>query len=287
MFSADYLEAENIARAVECAHSVATGLINRWIDPLVWRPEVQLALEVLCDAPGGDPALALWGIKSVEGRFRRPELWEPDNPASNAVRYACGATMIAEVAHRNGRYPEAVLYTAGALDMLEHAAADRVGGRVDRREALAKVVASSGRSSLAAATIAVDGIRSAALRRAGFGEETKEWMRSRTELLLPASIASGQTYPRSHSFATQRLFEQVELQVIDHIEDLREMSDATRGPSKRSWATAPLVEMEHFRALGQIAAAKRAAQAAIERIRAFGLERHFAMINRYGYVSFD
>ena len=265
---ADYLEAEKVSCAVECAHSVATGLINHWIDPLMRLEEIQLALEVLCDAPHGDPALALWAIESVEGRFRRPELWESDNLAANAVRYACWATMMAEVAHRNGRYPAAVIYTSSGFDALEHAASDRLGGRLDRRQALARVVASSHRSSLAGAAVALDGIRTAALRRAAYDEPAKDWFRSRTELLLPAAIASGQTYPRSHSFSTQRLFEQVELQAMEHLEVLREISDATRGGSKRSWATAPLVEMEHFRALGRIDAAKQAAASAVERATA-------------------
>jgi len=262
-------------------------MINRWTDPLTWLEEVQLALEVLCDAPHGDPPLALWAIKSVEDRFRRPELWEANNLASNAVRYACWSTMIAEVAHRNERYPEAVVRSSVGFDALEYAAAARLGGRLDGREALAKIVASSKPSSLAGAAIALDAIRAASLRRAPYDGECKEFMRTRTELLLPASLASGNVYPRTHAFSTQRLFEQVELQVIDHVDELKGISDDTRGSSKRSWTTAPLADMEHFRALGNIAAAKQAAQVAVERIRAFGLERHFAMINRYGYVAFD
>jgi hypothetical protein len=76
VFKPDYFEAENIPRAVHCARSVARGMLAGLVDPVVWREEVEVALEVLCDAPGGSPKLALRAIKAMEPRFRRPEQWE-------------------------------------------------------------------------------------------------------------------------------------------------------------------------------------------------------------------
>jgi hypothetical protein len=274
----DYLDGENTPRAVEWARSTGSGLLSGVVDPVVWWDEVELALEILCDAAKGDPALAFWAIKSAEVRFRRPELWESDNLTNNAVRYARWATLTAEVAHRNERYKEAVVLTSAALDKLEAAA----GGR----DELLRLIASSKEHPLACAATAADAIRTAALRRASYCADNKEWLRARTAPMLPAAIASGRVDHRTHAFSTQRLFEQVELQRIDYVDDLRQISDATRGSSKRSLATAPLVEMEHCRAHGHRRAAKRAAATAARRIEDFRLHRHKRTIDRYGYLLF-
>jgi hypothetical protein len=186
---------------------------------------------------------------------------------------------MAEVAHRCQRYAEAVILTSTAFDILEEAA--------EGSDALIRLVASSRAHPLAGATTAVYAIRVAALRRARYLTKGKDHMRERTKAIVPAYLASGRTDPRSHAFATQVLFDQVEQGNHEHLADLRSISNATRGSSRRSWTTEPLVAMEHNRALGDIPAAKRAAQEAEDRIRSFGLWRHLEVVTRYGYLSFD
>jgi hypothetical protein len=275
----DYCEAEDIPRAEQRARTIAEAMLNGWIDPLAWREEIELALEVLCDGPGGDPSLALEAIKAVEHRFLRPAAGESESRLHNAARFACGATMIAEVAHRNGRCPEAVLYTSSALDRLETAA----GGR----DALLKLIASPQGHPLARASTAVYAIRVAALRRADYLPAHKDFLRARSEGVVAAYLASGRIDPRSHAFATQVLFEQVELGNMEHLDLLLSISSETRSSTKRAWTTEPLVQMEYRRALGDIEGAKLAAKLAAERIRDFGLVRHLEVIAQYRYLAFD
>ena len=279
MSERDYCEAEDVPRAERRARAIADAMLNGWIDPLRWQDEVALALEVLCDAPGGDPSLALEAIKATEHRFLRPARPESDSRLNNAVRFACGATMIAEVAHRNERCPEAVLYTSSALDRLEAAA----GGR----DGLLKLIASPQAHPIAQAATAVYAIRVAALRRADYLPVHKEFLRARSEGVVAAYLASGRVDPRSHAFATQVLFEQVELENMEHLHLLLSISSETRGSTKRAWTTEPLVQMEYRRALGDIEGAKLAAKHAAERIRDFGLVRHLGVIARYRYLAFD
>lgn len=275
----DYYEAEDIPRAERRARAIAEAMLNGWIDPLAWREEIELALEVLCDGPGGDPSLALEAIKATEHRFLQPAALGPDNRLNNAVRFACGATMIAEVAHRNGRCQEAVLHTSSALDRLEAAA----GGR----DGLLKLIASPRSHPLARAATAVYAIRVAALRRANYLPVHKEFLRARSEGVVAAYLASGRTDPRSHAFATQVLFEQVELEETEHLDLLLSISSETRGSTRRAWTTEPLVQMEYRRAVGDIESAKIAAELAVERLQDFGLVRHLEVIARYRYLSFD
>jgi hypothetical protein len=275
----DYREGRNISREIRRALQVAQGMMEGLVDPVVWREEVELALEVLCDAVPGGPKLAHRAIKGVEYRFLHPLEWEePDSWTSRAVLFACGATMIAEVAHRAGRCREAVLYTSSALDKLEAVA----GGPA----ALHKLIARSKGHRLAGPAVAVEAIRGPAIRRAALPPEAKVFLRSRTEGIVPAYLASGRLYCRTHAFSTQKLFEQLELERPEHIDMLLSVSQETRGSSMRSFATAPLVTMEYRKAQGDVAAAKRAARQALELIRDFGLYRHLEVITRYGYVSF-
>lgn len=275
----DYYEGLNIARAVRHARSVGNGMLAGLVDPIVWHDEVVLAFEVLCDAPGGDPGLALRAVKAVERRFRTPEKWEVDDEMTNAARFACWATLIAEVAHRNGRYREAVVLTSAALDKLEEAA----GGPAR----LLRLLASEKGGRLAAAATAVYAIRIAALRRADYAAPTDRFIRARTEGVVQAFLASGRNDSRSHAFATQVLFDELEAGNDKHLDELREVSDGTRPGSLRARTTEPLVEMEVNRAAGQIEAARKAADMARVRIEDFGLWRHLAMLERYGFLAFD
>lgn len=274
----DYFDGRNVPLAVRRSVGVANGLMSGLIDPIVWGAEVRIAMEILCDAPGGDPLLALKAVKAVEGRFRRPTDWESDQPIENAERFACWATLIAEVAHRNGRYAEAVVITSAALDRLEDAA----GGW----PSLLGLAATPGGDPLARALTAVVAIRLAALRRARYPEEVKDRMRERTSGFVSAYLSSGRIDLRTHAFATQALFDEIERGAHDHVDDLRALSDETRGASIRSRATEPLVAMECLRLHGDISAAREAAAEAQRRLRAFGLWRHLEMVQQYGYLAF-
>lgn len=282
----DYFEAQNIPRAVRDAFTVVEALLAGEIDPLLRQSEIQIALEVHCDATGGDPALAFQAVLAALPRYRRPpEPWETDSRIANAVRMACGLTLAAEVAHRVERYAQAVVFTSTALDVLEEAAEVEVGR--EGVEALATLVASSKRNPLGEAATAVYAIRSPALRRARYSVHTKQWFRERTAKILPAYLASGRADPRGHACSTQGFFEHVELGMDDYLDELRIHSDETRSGSARGRATAPLVAMEYFRAKGDLAAAKREAKKAVERLEALGLWRHLERVAQYGYVVFD
>jgi hypothetical protein len=276
---ADYYDGLDIPGAVRAARSVAKGMLDGWVDPVVWLDEVKVAMEVLCDAADGDPSLALKAVKAIEYRFRTPQEWELDNRQANAARYACWATLIAEVAHRNKRYREAVVLTSSALDKVEEAA--------EGPEKLVERVASSKSDQLAKAVTAVCAIRIPALRRARYPLVTEDFIRKRTAGYIPAYLASGRIDPRSHAFSTQILFDEVEHENYDRLPVLRQISDETRGSSLRSRTTEPLVAMECHRALGDIPAAKLAAAEAEERIRSFGLWRHLGVMAEYGYLEFD
>ncbi len=274
----DYYEKQNLAGALRDAHEVIRGIHERLFDPLMRQEEVQIAFEVLCDLREGSTRQAFGGVIALEPRYRRPEFWERDRPTANALRYVCWLTTAAEVAHRDCRYAQAVVYTTSAFNLLAEAA----GGF----EQLIRLVASSKRNPLAEAAVAVNAIRVSALRRASYSQAAKDWFRSITADILPAYLASGCVYPRSHAFGTQGLFDQAELGIPVHCDDLYDLSTFTRGTTARALATAPMVEMEHWRALGDVDAAKREATRARAALEDFGLFRHVEMAERFGYFDF-
>jgi hypothetical protein len=284
----DYREGKNVPRSVERAFDVVRAAGNREIDWVMRRAEIELACEVLCDAPGGDPATAFKAIMAAQPHLRQPQRWEKDDEATRAVRRACDFVLMAEVAHRNGRYKQAVVWAQAALQGLESAAWDR--------RSLLRLVASSKRHPLAAATTAVIGIYTPALRRATYPDQAKAAFRSDIAPFVPAYLASGRIDSRSHALGTQELFRESELMrapearaegwISPHLEALFDLAERTRGKSKRSLATAPLVAMERLRALDAIEGARAAAAVARERLIEFGLPRHLQMVDAYGYLDF-
>jgi hypothetical protein len=272
----DYFDAGDVPKAVGDAYTVVNALGRREIDPILRKREIEVALEVVCDGPNGNPALAFRALMNAQPRYRNPERWEREDRISRATRPACGLTLTAEVAHRAERYPQAVVFSLTALGLLEEAA----GGR----DSLLKLVASSKSHRLAEAATAVGAIYIPALRRAGYPPQAKEDLRKRIAPYLPAYLASGRIDGRSHAFTTQNLFDQVERQREDLLDELRAASDQTRGNSVRAQATAPLVTMEHAKALGDLTAAKREAARAMSGLQAFGLERHIKRVEQFRYL---
>jgi hypothetical protein len=278
VIASDFLEAENLPRALRCAHSVVDALQAGQIDPLLRQEEILLAYEVLCDAPAGEPAKAYRAVTETEERYRQPERWESDSQLANATRRACWLALAGEIAHRDGRYRQAVVHCIAGFGVLEAAA----GGE----DKLLKLVASSKPGPLGEAATALGACWPGAMRRATYLPEAKEALQRKIPHILPAILVSGAHYPRTHAFATQTLFEQVELEIPDSLDDLRAISDQTRGSSLRSRVTAPLVAMEYERGMGSLEEAKREARKALEGLEGFGLERHLERMDQYGYLAF-
>lgn len=272
----DFHNGRDLSRALQSAESVARALIAGETDPIMRQAEMQLALEVLCDAPGGDTAQAYLVVIAIERRYREPEMWEADGPAAHHLRIACWLALAAEVAHRDGRYRQAVVHCQTAFGYL-----DRAGGS---RQELMKRAGSSKSDVVAEAATAVLAIWFAALRRATYPPLVKAQIRGSAPDLLGPIIASGQTYPRTHALATQALFDAVERGEFEDLEELRELADATRPDSLRSRATAPLVEMEVARAQGMSELADEQGRRAAAAIAAFGLPRHQARIAEFDYL---
>jgi hypothetical protein len=283
----DYVDGENVPRALQAAFETFWALRRREINWSLRREEIEVALEVLCDARGGNPSFAYSTIMLIQPDLRQRERWEADDPVSRAVRRACDLTIMAEVAHRCERYRQAVIWSQVALGEL--IAASPKGTEAS----LLKVVASTKRSQLAAATTAVIGIWPAALRRATLPDELKEDHHRRLDRFFSAILASGQTYSRSHAFGTQGGFLVAERfhrargsmdELLSTLTELREVSVETRGKSKRGLATAPLVEMEYLRALGDLEGAERQAAIAHERLIEFDLPRHLDRMTKHRYL---
>jgi hypothetical protein len=272
----DFYNARNLNRALQSAESVARALIAGETDPIMRQGEMQLALEVLCDAPGGDTARAYEVVVAIEARYRRPEMWESDGPTADRLRIACWLALAAEVAHRDGRYRQAVVHCQTAFRYLDEAAGSR--------KELMRRVGSSKSDSVAEAATAVFAIWLAALRRASYPPIVKSQFRSGAPELLGPIMASGQVYPRTHALATQALFDAAEEGEIEGLEELRQISDATRPDSLRASATAPLVSMEFARAQGMSDVAEREGERAAELITAFGLPRHLERIAEFDYL---
>jgi hypothetical protein len=256
---------------------VIERLVRREIDPIMRHEEIVRAFEVLCDAPGGDPAKAFRAVLGIQDRYRRPERWEAQNPSSDAIRIACGITLAAEVAHRCERYRQAVVFCLTAFGYLETAA----GGSRN----LTRLVASARPGALAEAATAVRGIWPAPLRRASYPPQAKAELRRRAPDLVPALLASDRVYPRTHAFATQEFFDRVELADERDLDRLFALSNETRADNLRSWATAPLVSLEYARARGDQDAVIRESALARERIEAFALPRHLDRVTRFGYLA--
>jgi hypothetical protein len=285
----DYVDGQNVPRALQAAFETFRALRRREINWSLRREEIEVALEVLCDARGGSPSFAYDTIMLVQPDLRQRERWEADDPVSRAVRRACDLTIMAEVAHRCERYRQAVVWSQVAVGELI-AASPR-----STEASLLETVASTKRSQLAAAATAVAGIWPASLRRARLPGELKEDHRRRLGRFFAAILASGQTYSRSHAFGTQagfltaeRLLETggSEEELIPRLAELREVSVQTRGRSKRALATAPLVEMEYLRALGDLEGAERQASIVRERLIDFGLPRHLDRMRKHRYLQF-
>lgn len=285
----DYVDSENIPRALQAAFETFWALRRREINWALRREEIEVALEVLCDASGGSPSFAYNTIMLIQPDLRQRERWEADDPVSRAVRRACDLTIMAEVAHRCERYRQAVIWSEVALGEL--IAASPRGDEAS----LLKTVASAKRSQLAAATTAVIGIWPASLRRATLPAQVKDDHYRRLDRFFSAGLASGQRYARSHAFGTQASFLTAERchqagdskdDMIARLAELREVSRETRGRSKRALATAPLVELEYLRAIGDLEGAEREAAVARKRLIDFGLPRHLDRMTKYRYLSF-
>jgi hypothetical protein len=284
----DYVDGENLPRALQAAFGTFWALRRREINWSLRQEEIQVALQVLCDAKGGSPSFAYNTIMLIQPDLRQRERWEADDRGSRAVRRACDLTVMAEVAHRCERYRQAVIWSEVALGELIAASP---GGD---EASLLKAVASAKRSQLAAATTAVIGIWPASIRRALLPPQVKEQHYRRIDRFISALLASGQTYSRSHAFGTQSGFLTAERfhragsskdELMSALAELREVSVQTRGKSKRGLATAPLVEMEYLRALGELEGAERQAALARERLIEFGLPRHLDRMTKYRYLS--
>lgn len=286
----DYVDDENVPRALRAAFETFWALRRREINWSLRREEIEVALEVLCDANGGSPSFAYSTIMLIQPDLRQRERWEADDAVSRAVRRACDLTIMAEVAHRCERYRQAVIWSEVALGEL-------IGASPRGDEAsLLKTVASPKRTQLAAATTAVTGIWPASIRRATLPVQVKEEHYRRLDRFVAAILASGQTYSRSHAFGTQASFLTAERfhragrsqdELISRLAELREVSVQTRGKTKRGRATAPLVEMEYLRALGDLKGAEAQAALARERLIEFGLPRHLERMTKYRYLSFQ
>jgi hypothetical protein len=285
----DYLDSENLPRALGSAYEVIRALRRKEIDWALRRDEIAFALQVVCDAPNGSPTFAYDSVALAQPDLRRPEIWEKEDRVSRAVRRAYDLTIMAEVGHRCERYRQAFVWTQVALKELE-AAAPR--GDV---QSLLKTVASSKKSRLAGATIAVAGIQMASMRRAAFPPQVKIDRAKELEALFQAVLASGQSYCRSDSFGSQGLFLKAEqIRGMDEpdsadlstLDDLRSLIQTARDGSKRSLATAPLIDMEYSRAIGAIDGAKVHASLARERLIDFALPRHLDRMTKYRYLSF-
>jgi hypothetical protein len=286
----DYVDGENVPRALQAAFETFRALRRREINWSLRREEIEVALEVLCDARGGNPSFAYRTIMLIQPDLRQRERWEADDPVSRAVRRACDLTIMAEVAHRCERYRQAVIWSQVALGELI-AASPR-----GTEASLLKTVASTKPNQLAAATTAVTGIWPASLRRATLPAQLKADHHRRLDRFFSAILASGQTYSRSHAFGTQGSFLAAERfhqasgssdELISTLAELREVSVETRGKSKRALATAPLVEMEYLRALGDREGAERQAAIARERLIDFGLPRHLERMTKHRYLQFS
>jgi hypothetical protein len=287
----DFVDGGNLPRALRAAYSVIRALGRGEIDWALRREEIELALEVLCDAVGGSPTLAYRTVMLVQPDLRQPERWEDEGQISRAVRRACDLTVMAEVAHRCERYRQAVVWSEVAIRGL----AEAVSNSGDQK-ALLKTVSSSKPNLVAGAAGAIAGIWPAAVRRATYPPQVKEHHYQRLDPLFSALLASGQTYSRSHAFGCQGLFLEAERLRsaqdpedwrFSRIADLHEISKKTRGDSKRPQATAPLVEMERLRVIGDIEGAAVQAALARERLIGFGLPRHLERMAKHGYLSFD
>lgn len=285
----DYLNTENVPRAVQAAYEVIRALRNGEIDWALRREEIAFALQVLCDAPGGSPPFAYNSVMLVQPDLRQPQLWETENRVSRAARRAYDLTEMAEVAHRCERYRQAVVWCEVALGELEAASpgADQAS--------LLKVVSASKASRLAGATTAVLGIEMASIRRTTFPPQVKQHYFERLDPFIAAVLASGQTYCRTHAFGSQGLFLEAERvreqqepsdQSLSRLSSLRDASEQSRGHSRRALATAPLVEMEYLRALGDVDGAKHQAGLARELLIDFGLPRHLDRMIKHKYLTF-
>jgi hypothetical protein len=286
----DYLDTENVPRAVQAAYDVIWALRRGEIDWALRREEIAFALQVLCDALGGSPSFAYNSVMLVQPDLRQPEIWESEGRVARAERRAYDLTIMAEVAHRCERYRQAVIWCQVALGELEAASP-----RGDKRSLL-KEIASPKSNQLAGAVTATSGIMMPSVRRTGLPPQATEHYLRDLDPLIAAILASGQTYCRSDAFGSQGLFlEAKRIQdtreptdgQLSRLTELRSVSEETRGNSKRSLATAPLVEMEFLRAVGDMEGAKDQASLARERLIDFSLPRHLDRMAKFRYLSFD
>jgi hypothetical protein len=286
----DYIEAENIPRALQAAYRVLHALRNGDIDWYLRREEIESALKVICDAPGGSPSFAHNTMMLIQPDLRQPERWEAGGPLGRALAKACNLTIMAEVAHRCKRYRQAVIWAETAMGVIQRAASQRGDDA-----SLLKKVSSSQRNAVAAGITAAISAWMPALRRASFPPQVKEDYHERLEPFIAALLSSGQIYSRSDAFGSQTLFYEAERlqadrepedQQVARIVDLRDVAAQTWGTSKRALATAPLLEMEFLRATGDVERARE--QAALARVRLidFGLPRHLERMVEYRYLTF-
>lgn len=286
----DYLDTENIPRAVATAFGVVQALRRHEIDWSMRRTKIAFALQVLCDAQGGSPEFAYNSVALAQPDLRDPHRWENEGRIERAVRRACDLTIMAEVAHRCERYAQAIVWCEVAFDEL-------LGASPDGDQAtLLKLASSSKRNPLAAALKAVLAIWMPAVRRSSRPPQVKEYYYHLLDPFIDALIASGQVYERSHAFGAQGMFRDAERlrglrepsdREVVRLADLRDISESNRGSSKRAMATAPLVEMEYLRATRDLDGAQRAAALARELLIDFGLPRHLDRMTKYRYLSFD
>lgn len=285
----DYLDSQNPARALHAAYDVIWALRRGDIDWSLRREEIALAFQVLCDAPGGSPSFAYQSIALAQPDLREPHRWEGETQKAKAVRRACDLTIMSEVAHRCERYGQVIAWSEVAMGEILAACP---GGN---SAGLLRVASSSKPNQLAAATTAVLAIWMPAVRRANRPPQVKEDYFQRFEPVIDALIASGQTYQRSNAFGTQGMFLEAERglqapelddRMLARARDLREIAQSTRGETKRALATAPLVEMEYRRLLGEIEVAEQLAAVARELLIDFGLPRHLERMTQYRYLSF-
>ena len=102
----DYLDSRNPARALSAAFDTAWALRRKEIDWSLRRDEIALALQVLCDAPGGSPSFAYQSLALAQPDLREPYQWERDTQKARAARRACDLTIMGEAAHRCERSEE-------------------------------------------------------------------------------------------------------------------------------------------------------------------------------------
>lgn len=285
----DFIEAENIPQAVRDAYEVMWALRDKKIDWAMRRDEIELALKVLCDGVGGSPPFAHNTLMLIQPDLRVPERWEDDGLTARAVRRACDLVLMAEVAHRCERYRQAVVWSEVALGGLQEATSD------GSTASLLKTVSASKRSPLAAATKAVVSIWVPSVRRTTLPLQVKEQHYRRIDPFIDAFLASGQTYGRSEAFGSQGLFldaerlrtmEEPDSKRIDRLAEIRDVARITRSDSKRARATAPLVEMEFFKAVGDFDAAREQAILVKDRLLDFPLPRHLERMGQYRYLDF-